>query len=92
MIAVTLIMLYLMTEQNSGTLMVSFCFKLLTLSCDSGNNIIDAGITNNDTRYGTQIAKLGMQMMTLQNGDDKMKVDFCRQQSTLHKGGHVNMH
>ena len=51
MIAVTLIMLYLMTEQNAGTLMVSFCFKLLTLSCDTGDNIIDAGITNNDTGH-----------------------------------------
>ena len=66
MIAVTLIMLYLMTEQN-------------------------AGITNNDAGYGTQIAKLGKQMMTLQN--DKMKVGFCRKQctSTLYKQGYVNM-
>ena len=91
MIAVPLIMLDLMTWQNAGTLMVSFSFKLFTLFWD---NVIDAGIANNDTGYGTQIAKLGMQMMTLKNGDDQMKVDFCRQQSTLklYKRGYVNMH
>ena len=64
------------------------CFDV---HCDTGDNIIDAGITNNDTGYRTQIAKLWMQMMTLQN--DKMKVGFCRKQctSTLYKQGYVNM-
>ena len=92
MIAVTLIMLDLMTQQNAGTLMVSFCFKQFTLFCDTGDTIMDAGIRNNDMGYGTGIGKLGMQMMTLQN--DKMKVGFCRQPSTstLYKRGYVNMH
>ena len=39
---------------------------------------MDAGITNNDMGYGTQIDKLGMQKMTLQN-------DNLRQDSIIKK-------
>ena len=73
-ITVTSIMRDLMTEHLWLPFASSYllCFDV---HCDTGDNIIDAGITNNDTGYRTQIAKLGMHMMTLQN--DKIRLAFA---------------
>ena len=68
MITVTLIRLDLMTQQNAGTAGKLLLQAIYSVWMDThyytGDTIINVGITNNDKGYGTQIAELGMQMMT----------------------------